>query len=83
MWRGRCRRAADRRSEAIIEHEAEAQGVDGDLVKAIMYVENAHSLDSQVAEATGFGESESLLPMNIRPDPLGRNRRSSGRLSDR
>lgn len=58
-----------RRHEAIIEREAEAQGVDADLVKAIMYVENVQGLDSQIAEATGVLESESLLPMNIRPDP--------------
>lgn len=58
-----------RRHQSIIEREAGALGVDADLVKAIMYVENVQGLDSQIAEATGFGESESLLPMNIRPDP--------------
>ncbi len=55
--------------QTIIEREAEAQGVDADLVKAIMYVENAQSLDSQVDEGLDLGQSESLLPMNIRPDP--------------
>ena len=55
--------------QAIIEREAEAQGVDANLVKAIMYVENAQSLDSQADEGLGLGLSESLLPMNIRPDP--------------
>lgn len=58
-----------RRHRSIVEREARAQGVDPDLVKAIMYVENAQSLDSQVDEGLGLGLSESLLPMNIRPDP--------------
>lgn len=58
-----------RRYKSIVEREARAQGVDPDLVKAIMYVENAQSLDSQLDEGLGFGLSESLLPMNIRPDP--------------
>lgn len=60
---------AVRRYRAIIEREAAAQDVDDNLVKAIMYVENAQSLDSQVDEGLGLGLSESLLPMNIRPDP--------------
>lgn len=49
---------------AIIEREAERQGVDADLVKAIMYVENAHGKNyGDVTEALGVADT--ILPMNI------------------
>lgn len=67
---------------STIEREARAQGVDPDLVKAIMYVENAQSLDSQVDEGLGFGLSESLLPMNIRPDPWAATEDAPADMSD-
>lgn len=59
---------AVRQYESVIEREARAQGVDANLVKAIMYVENAHGGSyGHIAEA--FDQAESLLPMNVRPDP--------------
>lgn len=58
---------AVRLNEAIIEREAEAQGVDPDLVKAILYVERAQGYRDIPAEI--LGRAESLHPMNIRPDP--------------
>ena len=58
---------AVRRNEAIIEREAEAQGVNADFVKAILYVEHAQGYHDLLFEA--IGKSESLHPMNIRPDP--------------
>jgi len=54
------------RYDAIIAREAKRQGVDPDLIRAIMYVENAdgdpHGLN-KAAEAMGWADS--LLLMNI------------------
>ena len=58
---------AVRFNAAVIEREAEAQGVDPDLVKAILYVERAQGYHDIPAEL--LGRSQSLHPMNIRPDP--------------
>ena len=48
---------------ATIEIEAARQGVDADLVKAIMYVENAQGRSYGFAET--FGLASTILPMNI------------------
>lgn len=50
-----------------IEREAARQGVDPDLVKAIVYMENAHDATGQRL-ADFFGRSTSVLPMNIQPE---------------
>jgi hypothetical protein len=50
----------------LIEEEARAQGVDANLVKAIMYVENAQGWYGIPLEAIGIAGS--LFPMNIKPD---------------
>lgn len=58
---------AVRKNDWLIVQEAKGFGVDPDLVRAIMYIENAHgALYGAAAEA--FGVAKSLLPMNIRPD---------------
>ncbi len=52
----------------IIEREARAQGVEPNLVRAIMYVENADGSRfglSKFAERHGFAKT--LFPMNINP----------------
>lgn len=51
---------------ATIEREAARQGVDADLVKAIMYVENAQGRGYGFAET--FGLASTILPMNINDD---------------
>ena len=59
---------AVRDHDAVIEREARAQGVDPDLVRAIMYYENAdgnvRGLGKKAEEAE---KAKSLLPMNIKP----------------
>ena len=50
--------------EKMVEHEAQVQGVDPDLVKAIMYVENAQGAYGYLSEAVNY--SDSILPMNIK-----------------
>lgn len=53
--------------DAIIEREAARFGVDSDLVRAIMYVENAQGGHyGAVTEAVGIARS--ILPINIRYD---------------
>ncbi|MCH8096895.1 MAG: hypothetical protein IID53_07435 [Proteobacteria bacterium] len=59
---------AVRKHDAIIVREAKRKGVDPDLVRAIMYMENAdgHKFGlSYLAETAGMAKS--LLPMNIKP----------------
>lgn len=51
----------------IIEREAALQGVDAELVKAIVYMENAHDTTGQRL-ADLFRWSTSVLPMNIQPE---------------
>lgn len=51
------------RHNSTIEREAASQRVDPDLVKAIMYVENAHGQSYSFAEALGVAST--ILPMNI------------------
>lgn len=58
---------AVRRHEAIIEREAADQGVDANLIKAIMYIEYAQGYHD--ALHTALGVDKSLRPMNIRSDP--------------
>ncbi len=53
---------------AIIEREAKRKGVDPDLVRAIMYMENADgnplNLNRQLEK---IGMARSILPINIKP----------------
>ncbi|CAA6605584.1 hypothetical protein MTBLM1_60117 [Rhodospirillaceae bacterium LM-1] len=57
---------------AIIEEEAKRQGVDPDLVKSIMYMENADGHKYGLNDlADKIGVSKSVMPMNIRPDIWG------------
>ncbi len=57
---------------AIIEKEARRQGVDPDLVKSIMYMENADGHKYGLNDlADKIGVSKSVMPMNIRPDVWG------------
>ncbi|MBE9065035.1 hypothetical protein [cf. Phormidesmis sp. LEGE 11477] len=61
---------AVRLHEDAIEQEARAQLVDPDLVRAIMYVENAHGASyGHFFEAHGVAET--ILPMNINPETWG------------
>ena len=56
--------------QELIEHEARLQGVDPNLVKAIMYVENAHGASyGWIPES--IGAEKTTLPMNINPDTWG------------
>jgi len=56
----------------VIEQEALAQGVDPNLVKAIMYVENAQGHYFGLSElAEILGQASSLMPMNINPNTWG------------
>ncbi len=61
---------AVKKYDEIIEREARAQGVEPNLVRAIMYVENADgnflNLNRQLEKV---GLAESILPMNIKPRP--------------
>ena len=57
----------------LIEEEARRAGVDPNLVKAIMYVENAQGHyfgGGRLAER--LGRAKSILPMNVRHDPWGK-----------
>jgi len=57
----------------IIEAEARRQGVDPDLVKAIVFAENARGHYFGAARAAeGFGLSKTILPMNIDPKIWGK-----------
>ncbi|WP_419797343.1 MAG: hypothetical protein ACNI26_13590 [Terasakiella sp.] len=57
----------------IIEEEARRQGVDPDLVKAIVFAENARGHYFGAAHAAeGFGLSKTILPMNIDPKIWGK-----------
>ena len=59
---------AVRDHDAVIEREARAQGVDPDLVRAIMYYENADGNLFGLGKGAERAEmAESLLPMNIKP----------------
>ena len=54
----------------VIEYEAERQGVDPDLVRAIMYVENAHGgAYGRFFEL--FRWADTILPMNVNPETWG------------
>ncbi len=51
----------------VIEFEADRQGVDPDLVRAMMYTEDANgALYGPAVQAARVAGS--LLPMNIKPD---------------
>jgi hypothetical protein len=53
---------------AVIEREARRFGVDPDLVKGIIYIENADGHRGRLdALAQELGRADSLLPMNINP----------------
>ena len=55
--------------EQTIEQEARRQKVDPDLVKAIVFAENARGHYFALAKtAEGFDVAETFLPMNINPD---------------
>lgn len=54
--------------DRIIQREAARQGVDPNLVRAIMYVENAQGWYGKAFEGIG---AKSILPMNIRYDLWG------------
>jgi hypothetical protein len=61
--------------ERVIDQEARRQKVDPELVKAIVFAENArgHYLGAAKA-AEGLGVADSIFPMNINPEiwgPLG------------
>ena len=59
---------AVRDHDTVIEREARAQGVDPDLVRAIMYYENADGNVRGLGKLVERAEmAESLLPMNIKP----------------
>jgi len=53
----------------VIKREAARAGVDPNLVRAIMYVENAQGQYGKPLE--GIGIAKSILPMNIRYDVWG------------
>lgn len=60
---------AVRKHDAIIEREAKRKGVDPDLVRAIMYMENADGHKFGAAKiAEELDMADSLFPMNIKPD---------------
>ena len=59
---------AVRDHDTVIEREARAQDVDPDLVRAIMYYENADGNVRGLGKLAERAEmAESLLPMNIKP----------------
>ncbi|MGB0684351.1 MAG: hypothetical protein ACPGOV_16725 [Magnetovibrionaceae bacterium] len=65
-------RVAVNRHKALIENEAKRQNVDPDLVKSIVYAERARGHyfgASDVGEALGL--SDSVFPMNIKPETWG------------
>ncbi|MCH9051812.1 MAG: hypothetical protein IIA72_12120 [Proteobacteria bacterium] len=54
--------------DAIIEREAKRKGVDPDLVRAIIYMENADGNPLNPGRLVEeFGMASSILPMNIKP----------------
>jgi len=59
---------AVKKYDAVIHHEAQRQDVDSNLIRAIMYVENAdgshYGLESVL---TAMGAAKTLMPMNINP----------------
>ena len=56
----------------FIEKEAKSQGVDPDLVKAIMFSENARGSYFGAAKiAEGTGVADTYFPMNINPNTWG------------
>ena len=60
-----------RTHDHAIDKEARAQGVDPDLVRAIMYVENSGGDDTYFAASDFFervGVADSIRPMNIKPE---------------
>ncbi|MEE9250111.1 MAG: hypothetical protein V3U93_03160 [Alphaproteobacteria bacterium] len=58
---------AVKKYDEIIEREALMQGVDPNLVRAIMYVENADGNPANLnRKLEKFGLAESILPMNIK-----------------
>jgi hypothetical protein len=55
--------------DAVIRREAQRQGVDPNLIRAIMYTENADGSRYGLEKAlTSIGVARSLMPMNIRPN---------------
>ncbi|MEQ9248772.1 MAG: hypothetical protein RLO21_22560 [Nitratireductor sp.] len=54
----------------VIEHEAKAAGINPDLVRAIVYVENAQGWYGRIPQQLGLART--LLPMNINPNTWGR-----------
>jgi len=55
--------------DALIRREAQRQGVDPNLIRAIMYTENADGSRYGLEKAlTAIGVARSLMPMNIRPN---------------
>ncbi|MCH8097535.1 MAG: lytic transglycosylase domain-containing protein [Proteobacteria bacterium] len=59
---------AVKKHDAIIEREAKRKGVDPNLVRAIMYMENADGNPLNLNRlAEDFGMASSTLPMNIKP----------------
>lgn len=54
------------KNSALITLEAKKQGVDVDLVKAIMYMETTHGYYDAIPAL--FDKNKSILPMNIRSD---------------
>ncbi|MCG8543135.1 MAG: hypothetical protein MJE12_02885, partial [Alphaproteobacteria bacterium] len=60
---------AVQKHDAIVEREARRFGVDPDLVRAIMYIENADgSRFGMDVGAQRLGFASTLLPMNINPE---------------
>ena len=56
----------------VIERMSAQYGVDPDLAKSIMYVENAQGhYYGLAAVAESLGIARSIMPMNIRPDIWG------------
>jgi hypothetical protein len=61
-----------REHHEIIEEEAKRVGIDPDLLRAVMYVENAQGHYRGLADVAEFlGIASSLFPMNINPDLWG------------
>ncbi len=59
---------AVKKHDEIIEREARAQGVEPNLVRAIMYIENADGNPANLnRRLEKFGLAQSILPMNIKP----------------
>lgn len=61
--------SAVRLHDEIIRHEARRQGVDPDLVRAIIYAENARGHYFSAARLMeSLGQANSIFPMNINPE---------------